>query len=174
VDINAIAGAAAAASHVATLVKGVTVSLKASGKAEALGAVIELQEAVMDLQQRQFELGEKYRELASENEELKRALKEQGDVDYKFQCYWRKRAGGTFDGPFSAERWDTERKLVRLDLVGHREDVDEFVFRCRNSDEPACVPTSFIRDNQIMADEEIHLAIRRSRIIYSSKGGGSY
>ncbi len=89
-------------------------ALKAAGKPEAVGGVVEAQLAMMDLLQKHQALLDENRSLRDRLREAEEALEHKGALIHRHSAYWKQMEDGTLDGPFAASMWDRERRLVRM------------------------------------------------------------
>jgi hypothetical protein len=122
-----IGGALTAMHHSIAALKGILEGVKASGKAEAQAALIELQSAMLEIQTKYQDLVLQNAELHVKIKELEEWTKISGELTFDGEVYWKgKPPENSKDdlyptpspevGPFCQPCLDKDRKLVRLQL----------------------------------------------------------
>lgn len=151
-DGATIAGAFAAGSHIAGLVKGIAATLKAAGKSESLAELIELQMAMLSVIQKQNEVVDENRRLRRRIRKLRLQLDISSRVEFHENCYWLRLNETTLDGPFSMLYWDTNGRLLRLMNCGpgKSETGIEFMqFGTKETEEYVRVDLSFLKRHNV-------------------------
>ena len=111
-----ITAAVTAAHHLSSLVKGITESIRASGKAEALNDVIELQMVMLDLIDKHQKVVLQNVQLQEEVKQLK-AQQKLADAlcfDSDKNWYHYKSHSGDVTDRFCSTCFDNTQKLIRL------------------------------------------------------------
>lgn len=150
------------AGSVVALLKTVAEAVRASGKADVMAQVIELQAAILEMQQGQFALNEENRVLRTKVGELEDRLRFADTIQLHFAAYWVPRKDGTLDGPMSPHHWDNERKPVRMSFNGFTESnnpgAEAMHFICGTTKGTCTIPVSFIREKGVWEEKDIDQA----------------
>jgi len=156
VDPATITGVLVAGNHALALLKTASEALKAAGKPEAVGSLVELQLSMMDLLQKQQALIEENRELRLKVALLEEELKTKGELEFHHNCFWRRVGEASLQGPFSPTSWELHRKLVRMRHYGRGvyEGVEKVHFCEPNSKDSAYVPSNFLKRNQVIGADQ--------------------
>ncbi len=122
--------------------------------------VLKIQSLAASLQSEHAGIVERETRMAAENQKLKARNKELEEllsvsrkVEFHYEACWVKRDDGSFDGPFSPQVWDAERKLSRLQLS--RRGNGSFEFVCGKSQKNSLVPLSFIIKHRVWSEDEL-------------------
>jgi hypothetical protein len=150
-DLATVTGGLGAANHVLSLLKGVAEGVRASGKAEGVSQILDLQMALMDLLQRHQALISDNELLRAQVRALEDKLKDQGALRVHHGAYWRQRDDGSLDGPFSQPEWDLNRRFVRLFYHGRTgSSPDRFIFRVEKGGSAfVYVPEQFLKEHRV-------------------------
>jgi len=146
----AIAGAAAAGANVIALIRAAADKLKATGKSEVIGELIEAQLAMMDLLQKHQSLIDENHQLRVELRQVRELLESRQNLECFHDAYWF-REGNRLEGPFSMRTWDNDKKLARMECLRRErfEDGEKLVFTYRPNNEMAYVPVNFATKNNL-------------------------
>lgn len=101
---------------------------------------IEIQHKVIDLQGEVLAMQEELQGLRTENAALKDQKQTDGELELRENAYWRPSAADTRQGPFCKTCWDTQERLVSLNI---REDQHQFCPSCEGQ-----FPTTESRQNE--------------------------
>ncbi len=122
--------------------------------------VLKIQSLAAEVQSEHAAIVERDSQLVAENQDLKRRNKELEEqisvgrkVEFHYEAYWVQREDGSLDGPFSPQLWDSERKLMRLQLS--RRGSASFEFVCGKSQKSSVVPLSFMIKHRVWSQEEL-------------------
>jgi len=146
-DAITASAALSAASHVASLLRGLVSSIKGLGKAEINDQVIDLQTAMMAMIEENYTLHEKIKELQSTQEI-------EDKIRAHCNAYWMPVDGG-LDGPFLMDAWDREKKLVRLQCGNSftSSGVDHLFFFTQEPSHQVNIPLDFVKQHSDKAEE---------------------
>ncbi len=109
--ISTITSALAAGQHAVNLLRGVTATVKATGKAEALSDLLDAQMSMMELIQKHQEIVLENGGLKEKIRGLETEIKTSAQMVYRVSHYWHKDSA---EGPFCAICYDKDHKIVRL------------------------------------------------------------
>ncbi len=145
-------------SNVISLLKTTAEALKAAGKPDAVGAVVEAQLAMMDLLQKEQALLDDNRALRERVRTLEETLSVRESLLYRHRAYWRQTPEGALDGPYAPSQWDIHQRLVRMARTGRDtwDDGEKIIFSDSNSKDSTNVPVAFLREAGalVLADEK--------------------
>ncbi len=114
-DPMTVGAAVTAGHHAISLLKGIAETIKASGKAEAIQDVIDLQMAMLEILGKQQDLTLQNAELQGRIKELEAEAALGRELSFDGRVYWRTRPGtNASEGPFCPTCFDGEKKLVHL------------------------------------------------------------
>jgi hypothetical protein len=129
IETASVTAGLAGASHVLNLLKGITSTIKAIGKAELIHDVIELQSCILEMQ-------EKHGEVWAENQTLKQTTKKlREDAELAEKMIWPGSVyeivgAGSRNGIYCGTCYDVELKFVRLHKEEHGNDWRWFCKNC--------------------------------------------
>jgi len=122
--------------------------------------VLKIQSLAASLQSEHAAILDRESHLITENLDLKRKNKELEDqisvgrkLEFHYEACWVKRDDGSLDGPFSQQVWDSERKLMRMQLS--RRGSSSFEFVCGESQKTCIVPLNFMVKHRVLSQEEL-------------------
>jgi hypothetical protein len=118
-DALTIATGVTAANHAASLIKGIAQAIKASGKSEILGDVLDLQMAMIDVVLKQQQLIAENGELRSRVKELEETLKVQGEIERHGNALFLK-SDEKRQHPYCLACWGFDHKLVGMSIKPSR------------------------------------------------------
>lgn len=126
IEPSNVIAALAAATHATNILRGITSAIQATGKAEVISQLIDLQSAMMEVQQKQAELFTENLMLKDEISALKKAARVKAELKFTFGVYHRDLDGTAHH--YCTKCYDVNEKLVNL------QDAREFghQFRCPN------------------------------------------
>ena len=140
-------GAVTAVTHAVSLLRGTVDLVKASGKAEVVDKLIELQVAMLDVLQEQTNLVLANRELRDRVDELERRGATKAGLEFQHNAYWSTRDDGGLDGPFTSIVWDTDSTLIRMHFV--ELDDEGYRFYCPKTKGGVVVPVEFFIERKV-------------------------
>ena len=116
-----IAAGMTAMGHAVNIVKILTGTLQAMGKAEMVTQLIDLQNTLLDIQQKQMELLASNQALADENRKLLEQANLQKHLKFVGRVY-QIEGLGNIDGHYCQKCYDADRKLVRVQRFDNGDD----------------------------------------------------